>query len=177
MKATLVASILLMGILAPCKVMAQDAVEYLSNSEEPKEEWIVTFERGAVKFNEARISREADKLRLTSYLRGPSAETLSTGVVVTRQGEVISLPLHTVFQDEMTSESQIAAERKKGELQRRIMANTEKIRELEGKMELLNTKKRMEAGFGKVDRTYEKISNIEEQLKVLREAQGEYTAD
>jgi len=91
-------------------------------------------------------------------------ETLISAVILDRNGNIISTPLHNPKNSELEKESKKIAQRKIPTLAAELKEASDRLKTLEGDMKLTNIRKRKEFGFDEIDLIYERITAIQEEI-------------
>ncbi len=162
----------LIGIMICCHgAAAQVTKEKMRNYGRISNKWLVLVNQDRAELQSAEMQIAADGVVLSTYYKELSDESLVTGVVLTDEGQVYSNPLHHLSMNELEEGSIQVAEAKLKSLNDLIANLNQQISKLEAELDRTTRATRAEAGLAEVDKIYDKISQLNDQIESMKIAE------
>ena len=165
-------SLAVFALFLPAPLLGEVFEVFYNSEEELVKQWLLFSSEAGMDIIPAEREKGEGGYMIKVFGDEARRGSLLAGVVKTAKGEILSTPLTSSVGNELEAESIKLAREKIPALKAEIQKGGAELQRLKGEMNLLNITKRKEYGFEEIDKTYELIDKMEEEMAQIRKAKG-----
>lgn len=159
-------------LVSPRAAVAQKLEEELPYIRDPVNQWIAVVQDDTIRMLPADLEKTPKTLKISTFLRGVTQDTLVAGVALLTDGEVIATPFHAAWKNEFEGSSISVAKSQAEDLAKRINQANIKVKTIEGEIAVVTRKLRKASGLIEVDELYDKAGIFEDRTREINLASG-----
>lgn len=163
----LLLTLLCLSMVWASTLLAENIEEHVEANGYPIRQFIAVLQGKDIKLYRASLNRTEKDFVLSADVPNLDSNLMTSAVLELNDGQMISSAFHTPGETLLAAASSRLANERAGELEAALAYSMRLIAETEREIKAVNAKLRAEAGLTDVDRIYEKVEELESQIKAL----------